>query len=289
MQQKIQDFLSFMSVSKGATNNTLMSYKRDIECMAGYFEKQGIIDVKKITATNVNSYILYLEKQGKSVSSISRNISSMKTFYRYLHNNGDISSEPTLNIVTPRAERKKINIASMSTMEKLLNAPDVKDKKGIRDKAMLYLLYSTGIRVSELLSLRLNDVNLKMKYIVLNGGKVNRVIPIETQTKKLIKKYIDEVRMGFDNEVEQMLFLNCNGKAMTRQGFWKILKTYAKEVGIEEEISPQTLRHSYGVNMIKNGVDLHKVQKMMGHVDISSTQLYLQGIVEGLGTNDIED
>ena len=274
MQRKIQEFITYLSNTKGASKNTLSSYTHDLNSMINFFEKQSITDVKKITSTNVNSYVLFLEKQGKSPSSISRNISSMRSFFRYLQNRGEMSCEPTENVVLPKMEKKQPEIASVSTIERLLKAPDIREPKGIRDKAMLDLLYATGMRVSEIITIMPSDVNLKLKYVVLTGNKKNRVVPFGTKTKNSLNKYITEAREAFTSDNDIPLFVNCFGKPMSRQGFWKIIKEYADKAGIEEEISPHTFRHSFGAHLVENGADLRAVQQMMGHIDISSTQVY---------------
>ncbi len=274
MEQKIQDFLVFLVDVKKVSNNTVTSYKHDLEQMWDYFYSQGILSVDKISTTNINSYILKLEKQGKSPASVSRNISSMRTYFHYLHNIGEIATEPTEAIKAPKVEKKRPDIASSSTITKILKAPKGDSPKAVRDRAMLELLYATGVRVSEMVNLTVNDVNIQMCYIVCRTPKRNRIVPFGNKAKAALVKYLTESRPLMIKEENTILFVNCFGKSMSRQGFWKILKEYAKDVGIEEEISPHTFRHSFGAHLVQNGADMKAVQEMMGHMDISSTQIY---------------
>lgn len=274
MEQKIQDFLAFLTKVKGVAENTVLSYRRDLYQMNDFFKQNGIDMADKITSTNVNSYVLHMEKNGKSPSSVSRNISCMRSFFRYLINRGEISKDPTELVSMPKYERKQPEIVSLNTMESLLKAPSDNTAKGIRDKAMLQLLYVTGMRVSELINLKLEDVNLEMKYVILKNSKKNRVVPFDTRSKNILKKYLSDSREELASKECSIFFVNCSGKEMTRQGFWKIIKGYAKELGINEDISPHTFRHSFGVHLLENGANIRDIQKIMGHVDISSTNVY---------------
>lgn len=276
MERKIEDFLFYVQNVKKGTKNTIDSYRRDLVKMSGYFIRQGIFDIEKVTQTNVNSYILYLEKDGKSISTITRNISCMKTFFKYMLTQGYIEKEPTASISTPKVQRKDLGVNSVKSIEKLLNQPKGKKPRELRDKAMFELLYATGMRVSELVDVKVDDLNLNMEYVVYNNGKKERVIPFGKSAKSAINRYLKSSRtqMLKDGECE-FLFLNCHGKKLSRQGFWKILKEYAENAGIQEEITPHSLRHSFGAHLVANGADLYAVKEMMGHSDIASTQLYL--------------
>ncbi len=245
MEQKIEDFLAFLQDFKSITKNTKESYRRDLNNMVTFFRKSGIDSLDKVTLTNVNSYILYLEKEGKSPSSVSRNISSMRTFFRYLLNEGVITKDPTMLVTMPKIEKKKAKRVSEDNIQRLILTPPQNEPKGIRDKAMIQLIYATGIRVSELVTLSTDDINLEMRYIILKNSKKVRVVSFDTKTRNIIKKYLEDSRKHFvfaEGKDSNILFLNCNGKEMSRQGFWKIIKGYAKEAGIEGEISPHTLR-----------------------------------------------
>lgn len=274
MEQKIEDFLVFLINIKGISENTEISYRRDLNNMIHFFENSDINSVKNITVTNINSYILYMEKQGKSPSSVSRNISCMRSFFRYLLNKGEIQTDPTMMVTMPKVEKKQPEVVSANTMEMLIKAPSAKDAKGIRDKAMIQLLYATGMRVSELIRLSLEDLNMDMRYVTLHNSKKVRIVSFDTKTKNILKKYLSESRNILADDKIENLFVNCNGKEMTRQGFWKIIKGYAKEIGIAEDISPHTLRHSFGAHLMENGADIKKVSEAMGHSDISYTNIY---------------
>jgi len=276
MERKIEDFLDYVQKVKKGTKNTIDSYRRDLVKMSGYFIRQGIFELEKVNVTNVNSYILYLEKDGKSVSTITRNISCMKTFFKYLNQKGVIEIEPTESIVTPKVKRKNLGVNSVKSIEKLLNQPKGKTPREIRDKAMFELLYATGMRVSELVDVKVDDVNVNMEYVIYNNGKKERVIPFGKAAKNALSRYLKSSRdVMLKNEKNDYLFLNCHGKKLSRQGFWKILKEYAQDAGINEEITPHSLRHSFGAHLVANGADIYAVKEMMGHSDIASTQLYL--------------
>jgi integrase/recombinase XerD len=276
MERKIEDFLDYVQKVKKGTKNTIDSYRRDLVKMSGYFIRQGIFELEKVNVTNVNSYILYLEKDGKSVSTITRNISCMKTFFKYLNQKGVIEIEPTESIVTPKVKRKNLGVNSVKSIEKLLNQPKGKTPREIRDKAMFELLYATGMRVSELVDVKVDDVNVNMEYVIYNNGKKERVIPFGKAAKNALSRYLKSSRdIMLKNEKNDYLFLNCHGKKLSRQGFWKILKEYAQDAGINEEITPHSLRHSFGAHLVANGADIYAVKEMMGHSDIASTQLYL--------------
>jgi len=286
MERKIEDFLDYVQKVKKGTKNTIDSYRRDLVKMSGYFIRQGIFELEKVNVTNVNSYILYLEKDGKSVSTITRNISCMKTFFKYLNQKGVIEIEPTESIVTPKVKRKNLGVNSVKSIEKLLNQPKGKTPREIRDKAMFELLYATGMRVSELVDVKVDDVNVNMEYVIYNNGKKERVIPFGKAAKNALSRYLKSSRdVMLKNEKNDYLFLNCHGKKLSRQGFWKILKEYAQDAGINEEITPHSLRHSFGAHLVANGADIYAVKEMMGHSDIASTQLYLT--VNGNNIKDI--
>lgn len=219
--------------------------------------------------------MLFLEKSGSAPASISRNIASIKTFYNYLFQNRIIDTNPTLALKTPKVDKKPPDILTITETDLLLSQPDLKTAKGLRDKAMLELLYATGIRVSELIGLNITDINLKLDYIICRAGSKERIIPFGTKAKKALSEYLKSARSELAKKEDTLyLFTNCSGKAMSRQGFWKLIKHYGDAAGIKTEITPHILRHSFAAHMVENGADLHSVQKMLGHADISSTQLY---------------
>ncbi len=272
---RITEFITYLEAEKHYSKNTLQSYNRDLQKFYSYISMQGITDITKVTGTTLNSYMLFLEKNGSAPASITRNIASIKTFYNYLFQKRIIDENPTLTLKTPKIDKKLPDILTVTETDKLLNQPDLKSPKGLRDKAMLELLYATGIRVSELISLNLNDVNLKLGYIICNTGSKERVVPFGKKAKNSLSAYLKSARnelLKGDNS--SYLFTNCSGKAMSRQGFWKLIKHYGELAGIDAEITPHILRHSFAAHMVENGADLHAVQKMLGHSDISSTQLY---------------
>ncbi|HAZ37635.1 MAG TPA: site-specific tyrosine recombinase XerD, partial [Clostridiaceae bacterium] len=222
---------------------------------------------------NIIAYILYLKKENKAPSSISRSIASIRSFYHFLLKSNIVNYDPTIDLESPKVEKKMPEILTIGEVEKLLSIPITSNFKGSRDKAMLELLYATGVRVTELVNLNIDDVNLNLGFVKLNGTK-ERVVPIGRMAQKAVNVYINEYRQEFLKDKESnVLFLNFHGQKMTRQGFWKIIKSYAKEAGIEKKITPYTLRHSFAAHLIENGADLKSLQQMLGHADISTTQI----------------
>lgn len=267
--------MDYLKDVKGASNNTILSYKRDLMKMVSYFANQGVTDIKKINATSVNSYLLYLEKNNQASATISRYIASMKAFFIYLKEEDLIDMIPTRDVKAPKIEKKLPDVLSMDDMMLLLEQPGGDTEKGMRDKAMLELLYATGIRVSELISLKVDDVNIDMSYVQCTSGKRQRIIPINDEAKKALSVYVKKARPYFVKESKaDTFFTNCSGEPMSRQGFWKLLKQYGKKAGISSEITPHTLRHSFAAHLVENGADLKAVQEMMGHADLSTTQMY---------------
>ncbi len=277
MESNIRDFISYLSEERDASYNTKISYERDLKKLKGYLEQQGITAVSEVTETTLNSYILFLEKEGKAASTVSRYIASFKGYFEYCLKRGVITSDPAERLKPPKVEKKFPQILTISETEQLMNGPDVKSDKGIRDRAMLELLYATGIRVSELISLKVEDMNLSMEYVVCHEKSKDRIIPFGSEAKKALSVYLGDTRAKMVGEAENgYLFVNCSGKPMSRQGFWKLIKFYADKAGIEKEITPHTFRHSFAAHLIENGADIESVQKMMGHTDISTTQMYAE-------------
>ena len=219
--------------------------------------------------------MLYLQKEGRASSTVSRTLASLRSYYLFMMQNGVVKSNPTSNLEAPHVEKKIPKILSGEEVELLLEQPKNCDNKGIRDKAMLELLYATGIRVSELINLDVSDVNVPMSFVRCKGGKKERIIPMGHQAKDALENYINNVRKYMaKDENETALFVNCSGARLSRQGFWKLIKYYQHIAGIETDITPHTLRHSFAAHLLENGADLHSIQEMMGHADISSTQVY---------------
>ncbi len=275
MEQEIKGFMSYLHNVKKTSRNTELSYQRDLMKMMHFLRKQKVEDAKEVTETTLNSYILDLEKNGMSAATVSRNIASMKGFYLYLWKEGSITSDPAEKLKAPKVEKKLPEILSVEEMERLLQQPGDRTSKGLRDTAMLELLYATGIRVTELISLKMDDVNWKLDYIVCRDRNKERIIPFGPKAKKALEQYLAKARGQLIGEKKcDMLFPNCSGEGMSRQGFWKLLKQYVKQAGIEMEITPHTLRHSFAAHLVENGADLHMVQEMLGHSDISTTMMY---------------
>lgn len=277
MDKLLDDFLYDLNNDRGLSQNTLESYGRDIRQFSIYLQGMGstYFDVSKAT---VIAYLIYLQKKGKATSSISRSLAGVRSFYQYLYNNKLIDKDPTLNLESPKIEKKLPQILTVSEVELLLKQPDTSDCKGNRDRCMLELLYATGIRVSELVSLNIDNVNMDLCFLKCSGkGMKDRVVPIGSMALKALEEYTGKYRNALlKDRDEKALFLNFHGSRMTRQGFWKIIKFYAKKAGINADITPHTLRHSFAAHLIENGADLKSVQEMLGHSDISTTQIYAQ-------------
>ncbi|WP_418745819.1 site-specific tyrosine recombinase XerD [Frisingicoccus sp.] len=275
MYEMVDEFVTYLTDVKKSSMNTVVSYRRDLIKFNKFMETQGVTDVRKVNPTNLNSYMIHMEKEKFATSTISRNVATLKAYFGYLYRAGYIGTDPTIQLKAPKIEKKMPEILTPKEVDLLLSQPSMKTNKGIRDRAMLELLYATGIRVSELISLKLSDVNLSASYIHCQDVNRERIIPFGSMAKNILKIYIREARPAMvDNEAEEVLFTNCNGTPMSRQGFWKLLKKYAKNAGIQTDITPHTLRHSFAAHLVANGADLRSVQEMLGHSDISTTQIY---------------
>ena len=269
----IDEFIESLK-AKQASNNTIVSYERDIMKFSNYFEEKG----KKIfdlTRDDMLEYIDYLKSEGKSNPTISRSIASVKRLYKYLLSKNLVEENIVENIESPKVDRKDLMILTQDEIEKLLEQPDLSELKGQRDKAMLEVLYSTGIRVTELISLKLEDVNLTNGYIKVKKKNSERHIPLGNLSLKCLKEYINKVRpLLIRTEEEKTLFINTNGQKMTRQGYWKILKQYKEQAKIDKDITPHSIRHSFAVHMLQNGAEIKTVQELLGHTNIETTQIY---------------
>ena len=275
MNNYVKEYTSFMTDIRHKSLNTVESYKRDVTQYISYLDGTGVTDISSTTKTTVLSYLLYLQKEGRASSTVSRTLASLRSYYLFMMQNGVVKSNPTSNLEAPHVEKKIPKILSGEEVELLLEQPKNCDNKGIRDKAMLELLYATGIRVSELINLDVSDVNVPMSFVRCKGGKKERIIPMGHQAKDALENYINNVRKYMvKDENETALFVNCSGARLSRQGFWKLIKYYQHIAGIETDITPHTLRHSFAAHLLENGADLHSIQEMMGHADISSTQVY---------------
>ncbi len=280
----VESFLDFLQKDKKLSDNTLQSYNRDIKLYCNYLEENNL-DPVKTSEEDLTEYLEALKENGKAVSTVSRNLASLRSFYQYLYRTKVVSEDPTVNLESPKIERKLPKVLTSEQVELLLEQPKCVDLKGYRDKAMLELVYATGIRVTELISLNISDVNIENGYIKCAGKTKERIIPIGTLAVNALKEYIDKSRnILLKDENDQALFVNVNGHRLTRQGFWKIIKQYKTQANIDIDITPHTLRHSFAVHLLENGAELRAIQEMLGHSDISSTQVYAQ-----IGQNRIKD
>ena len=282
MRDEIQEFMTYLREDKKSSANTEASYRRDLQTAAAYFAEQEITDVRQITATNIRSYLLYLEKRQFASSTVSRNVASLHAFFHYLFRVRKIEEDPSEQLHPPKVEKKAPVILSVDQLDRLMNQPREDTTKGMRDRAMLELLYATGIRVSELISLKVTDVNLPLAYI--SSPSHDRMIPFGDTARQSLQRYLGVARPALIGDNCEYLFPNCQGHPMSRQGFWKLLKGYAEDAGIQEDITPHTLRHSFAAHLIENGADIHTVQQMLGHSDISTTQMYVQMHVQRMRT-----
>lgn len=278
MNKIVNIYMSYLKVNRELSKNTIESYSRDLYQFNDYIKEHNINDYLKVNRTVILTYLMFLQKSGKSTSTVSRNLASLRRFYQYLLNNGYTSEDPTINLKSPKQEKKIPNILTTKEIEILLDQPSLKTCKGVRDKAMLELLYAAGIRVSEIISLNIDDVNLTLGYILCSKDtSYERVIPIGKYSVEILKTYINIHRQKFtEDKSEKALFLNYLGSRLSRQGFWKLIKTYTKKANINKRITPHTIRHSFAVHLLQNGADLKSVQEMLGHSDISTTQIYTQ-------------
>jgi len=276
VDELIDKFLNYLLVEKGLSPNTIESYSRDLQKFVLYLEKNNISDLNQVTALEVIDFLLALKSKGLASKTTGRNLSALRTFFKFLLQGNYLSVDPTLNIDSPKIQLRLPSILSIAEVESLLCQPDVKTTRGLRDRAMLELLYATGVRVSELINIKLNNLNLEIGYLIAYGkGSKERIIPIGESAKKYLKEYLIKVRPKYMKEITNpFLFLNPSGKKFTRTGFWKIIKRYARKAGINKPLSPHTLRHSFATHLLERGADLRSVQVMLGHVDISTTQIY---------------
>ncbi len=276
----VKDFLTYLEIDKKTSKNTIEAYYRDITAFEDFLRTRGITELEKIGETEVASYMLELKNSGKSRATANRKLSSIRAYYKFLVKKGIIKENPAETIKAPKIERKELEYLAIEEVEKLLAMPD-NSVKGIRDRAMLEVLYATGIRVSEIIELKLRDVNLRIGFITCNGehGRA-RIIPMGTMAKKAVEEYLLNsrnifMRDGNPDDPESPFFVNYTGGSFSRQGFWKVLKQYGREAGLEDRITPHILRTTFAVHMVQNGADLKSLQELMGNEDIMATQIYL--------------
>ena len=282
MENQINNFLEFLQKDKKLTDNTLQSYKRDINQYEEYINKNNI-NYASADEETISGYLEYLQENGKKTSTVSRNLASIRSFYQYAVRTKNIATDPTQNVQSPKIEKRIPNVLSTKEVELLLEQPVDTDLKGMRDKAMLEFAYATGMRVTEIISLNIGDVNVKDGYVICKTGVKQRTIPLGDISVKALNNYIENSRPYLiKSDDMQSLFVNINGKRLTRQGFWKIVKYYKEQAHIDKEITPGILRHSFATHLLQNGADLKAIQTMLGHSDISSTQVYMQFQDEGI-------
>jgi integrase/recombinase XerD len=278
MEDELKDFTHFLIVEKGLAKNTIVSYERDLKSYMKYVKNveqlQSFNDVQRI---HIVHFLGLLKEQGKSSRTLARHIASIRAFHQFLFREKVTDHDPSVHIETPHLERSLPKVLNLEEVETLLNSPNTNDHYGIRDKAMLELLYATGIRVIELIGLQIGNVHMTMGFVRCIGkGNKERIIPIGKTAIAALEQYLEKGRPAFVSKKshDDALFLNHHGKQLTRQGFWKILKRLAREAGIEKELTPHTLRHSFATHLLENGADIRAVQEMLGHADIATTQIY---------------
>lgn len=274
------DYLSgyemWLCHEKKASNNTLGSYLRDVRQFSDWIIHEKL-DLSQVAQEDIRRYASYLSNRGKSDATIVRSIASLKSFYGYMLATHVVPSNPAKGFTPSKLERKLPEVLSSKEVDLFLDQPDPSEEKGCRDKAMLEVLYATGIRVSELIALDVHDVNLTVGFIRCVGKGKERIVPLYKAAVRILNTYMNEIRPQLLlDQSQQALFVNMNGSRMSRQGFWKIVKHYQDKAGINKDITPHTLRHSFAVHLLENGADLKSIQEMLGHADISSTQIYTQ-------------
>ena len=275
MQTEIDAFVTYLHNVKKTSTNTELSYQRDLKKLRFFLEEHGIISVNKILQSNLEDYISLMKKESFKPATISRNIASIKAWFHYMVKEHIIKDDVSDSLKSPKIEKKVPEIMTMGEVDTLLSQPSMNNPKEIRDKAMLELLYATGIRVTELISLTVEDLNLQMNYIICRDEHKERMIPFGSKARNALIDYLEHSRpIMVATDSSDVLFVNCSGQAMSRQGFWKLIKFYANKAGITADITPHTLRHSFAAHLVENGADLRSVQEMLGHSDISTTQIY---------------
>ena len=275
MADYVEGYRTYLNEERHASANTLSSYLRDIRQFAQYLSMTEAGDLSQVQQGQIQAYVNWMTARGKSASTVTRSLAALKSFYHYLMEEGVVVRTPVQNVSAAKAERHLPQILTSQEVELFLEQPQCTDMKGYRDHAMLELLYATGIRVSELIALNSSDLNLSAGFIRCVGKKKERMIPLYPAAVKALREYVEVIRPNMiASPEEEALFVNMNGERMSRQGFWKIIKYYQEKAHIEKDITPHTLRHSFAAHLLENGADLRAIQEMLGHTDISSTQIY---------------
>lgn len=277
MRRQIDEFTDYLRNVKKTSENTLISYKRDLLRMAEFMGENGISEASDITVDKLSAYAASLREEHFAASSITRHYTSIKTFFRYLVENGNINDNPSETLKAPRIEKSEPRILSTVEIEELFSQKFKDDAKGKRDKAILELLYATGLKSSEITDLRLENIDLSISCLRLGDENSSRLIPYGRKAKEALSDYLTGARNELlgENTDDDTVFLNCSGTHMSRQGLWKLIKTYVKKAGIKQDITPFSLRHSFAVHLVENGADLDSVQEMMGFADVNTISKYL--------------
>lgn len=280
MLSKIDDFLTFLTVEKGYSKNTIEAYKNDLSQFAQFLQDQGIDDWRKVRKESLTDFILDMKEEREySSSTVARKVAAVRAFLHFLVSENLLPEDPSENLISPSVTKRLPRPISPEDIDALLAAPAAeKGARGIRDKALLELLYATGMRVTEVVSLEVDDVNLASSTVRCIGkGAKERIIPLYSKAVRALEEYLENGRLSLikDSE-EKALFVNHRGERLTRQGLWLIIKRYVKQVGISDLVTPHTLRHSFATHMLNGGADLRNVQKLLGHANISTTQVYTQ-------------
>ncbi|WP_096434777.1 site-specific tyrosine recombinase XerD [Alteribacter populi] len=279
MDKALEDYLHYLVVEKGLSSNTTQAYRRDLSQYLHYMKQVEQIDsLNDVHRSNIVSFLFHLKESDRAATTISRNISSIRSFHQFLIREGRSTQDPSVHIDIPKAEKRLPKVLSPAEVEALLEAPDRSNLLGIRNKAMLEMLYATGLRVTELCTMNLADLHLQMGFVNCVGkGNKERIIPLGREATSALKAYLRYSRPQLlKKQRHDVLFVNHHGRQMSRQGFWKVLKQMTKDARIEKELTPHTLRHSFATHLLENGADLRAVQEMLGHADISTTQIYTQ-------------
>lgn len=275
MEQAIEQFITYLHNVKKTSVNTELSYRRDLKKLLLFLHSKGLTDLVDVKKEDLEEYVASMKEQHFATATVSRNIASMKAFFHFLCQEKLIEKDISESLKAPKIEKKMPEILTTEEVVRLLEQPSGDSPKEVRDKAMLELLYATGIRVTELITLKISEVNLPMSFIVCRDAHKERAIPFGMAAKNALIKYLTEARdQMVEDKSSDILFANCSGSPMSRQGFWKLIKYYSKKAGITADITPHTLRHSFAAHLVENGADLRSVQEMLGHSDISTTQIY---------------
>lgn len=275
MQVHLDEFLYHLAVERGLTENTLVSYRADISAYLDFLRKRKVASLDQADKDTVMAYLYTLQMKGRSSATVSRHLAALRSFFRFLVREGTLAKDPTADLESPKQHQKLPRVLNAEEVDLLLGQPMSGEPCGVRDKAMLELLYATGIRVTELISLDLEHIHIDNGFIRCYGkGKKERMVPLGDVAARCLQEYLDRGRPKLMRDKNQAFFVNQHGRRLTRQGFWKILRKYAKSAGITKEVSPHTIRHSFATHLLENGADIRSVQEMLGHSDISTTQIY---------------